>query len=836
MRYRPFILLFIFLLTVFGCADDSLLPEDNEKVPNADMPFTLTFTTCVPGMDDKAPSNMRAIYYGNPTYYEDWVDTQDGIRVLFFITKRAKTGASYVKETYADSHNFVAIDPTNPLKDYFLFESTSRWVTQLPYDEDNTLRYRVTVPVYQIGDKDSEYRNHWERIRELLRTYDFKIAILANHPQSFTWGIESSVLSTPNIDDLSSAKNVKTINDIHHSVADNTYANNTNGNRKDAYLMFVDNKNKIDGIGTMGPFTSWVINRSKLYGDALDGVFSTKETARTWIRDCWIPDLIYNEDSDPDIDYQTLYHNYRHIWSYWNFGGAAEDNALPYTTKSKINTHLNDWEVRNGALLRQWVTTAVEDNNGVLSELSTANTEDNKYDGSMPLTFHPSSARADITDNNGKRLYGVKLPALSSPPKSETTKDCFLFTMPAHGTITVRYTGGTICLSNNGTKVSAASSSSSTINGVKVTEALYTVDIYDKPVTGYIYSSSGTPVVYDIEYTQDQYIYLTDREGILPSSDHPIPMYGVQKFNKLDGWWDEGSSFDLTTGGHDATGKVYNAKTISLLRAVAKIEVLIPKSLGVPKHVYMHSLNASVRCEPMDVATPTNELWKDHNNGCEWKLVQKHGTFLEEGKTSYETNDYKKKLAWYYGNWLEWGWDFNGLQWKPDYDNGPFPRVFNPYISRADCAAFIDVTDYYNDQFYHYLFYMGENTIDASSAYNGAGGSAMIPHIEIRFDERYASTCKVAVNTDLNLMDKDCYHIYFTEGGIASGARDTNGVSKIANGNYETQYETKTEYLKEHWPIMRNHIYRFTLVDNGSNNMSGLVVDAQNRSVDFDFK
>ena len=832
MRYISFILSFVFLLTVCGCADDFLWVEGNGETTSADVPFTLTFTTTAPPMNDEAPKT-RAIYYGNPTYYEDWIDTQDGIRVLFFLTKREKTGNSYVEGEYEDDNNFVAIDKINPLKDYFLFESTSRWVTQLPYDDDNTLRYRVTVPVYQIGQEDSEYRDHWKMIRDYLRTYDFKIAILANHPaNTFTWGFENSVLSAPNIDDLSSASKVKTINDIHHSMADNTYANNTNGYRKDAYEMFVDNKNKIDGIGTMGPYTSWVINRSKLYGDALGGVFSTKETALTWIRDYWIPDLIYNEDSDPDIDYQTLYHNYRHIWSYWNFGGAVEDNGLPYSTKSTTNPHINEWEERNGAMLRQWITTAV-DNNGVLSELSTASTENNKYDGSMYLTFHPSSASAVITSgSNGKRFYGVKLPSISAPSNA-SAKDCFHFEIRGSGSVIVRHSGGTITI-KGGTSPSTTRTTK-TINGVSITEVAYSFDNNDKPIDGFVYSSSGNPIVYDIEYAQDRYVYLTDREGVLPSADNPIPMYGVQKFKALDGWWDEGASFDLTTGGQDTNGNKYEAKTIALLRAVAKIEVIIPKSLGVPKHVYLHSLNASVRCEPMDVATPTNELWKDHNTGCEWKLVQVHGTFIKDEK--YTTDDYKTKLAWYYGNWLEWGWNFNNLKWKPDYEkDGAFPRVFNPYISRADCAAFIDVTDYYNDQYYHYLFYMGENTIDASSNYNGNGGSCMVPHIELRFDERYAATSKVAANTDLNLMDTDCYHIYFVENGIASGARNADGTSKIANGKYESQYETKTEYLKEHWPIMRNHIYRFTLVDNGANNMNGIVVDAQNRSVDFNFK
>ena len=835
MRKILFLISLWLLLLPVGCVKEEFPPEECGESAAASEPFTLTFTIGVPAMDSGAET--RAIFYGNPLYYEDWIDTQNGLRVLFFISKREKTG---VAGQYADNDSRVAVDPKNPLKDYFLFESTSRWVTQLPYDDDNNLRYRITVPVYQIGDEESEYREYWPEIRNLLRKYDFKVAILANHKSPsntsvFKWSFDDSLLSAADTDDLSKATNVKTINDIHHTVQDANYATSTSGNRKDGFDMLVD-KN----TNTMGPYIDWVTARSELYGDALGGTFSTTDEARVWIRDYWIPDIIYNEDTDPDIEYQTLYHNYRHIWSYWNFGGAAADNALPYSTKSKINRHINEWEVRNGKLLREWVTDAYENKGGTLTELSTASTASTareKYDGSMPLTFHPSEAKAVITSSTtGKRLYGVKLPKLSSDPSSSSAKDCFHFKINAAGTVTVRYSGTEKAVFIKGASTSNGSKiSSQTINGVKVHEYQITYNTVNSKLDGYIYCKNNEATIHDIEYTQDEYMYGSDREGILPSSDHPIPMYGVQKYGKLDGYWDEGSSFDLTEGGVNQNGENYHARTISLLRAVAKIEVLIPKSIGVPKHIYMRAFNRRVRCEPMDVATPTNELWKEHNNGCEWEMVKARGPMMGSSGT-YETTEYKKKLAWFYGNWLEWGWKFNNLtSVTPSYSEGPFPRLYNPYINRADRAAFIDVTDYYNDQFYHYLFYMGENTLDAPTDYSGAGGGAAVPHVEIRFDERYASTCKVATNSDLNLMDNDCYRIYFTDKGLASGARDANGVSKIRYDRYSDDYEKKPEYVKEHWPVIRNHVYSFTVVDNGTNSMNGLVVDVQNRSTDFDF-
>ena len=820
MRKILFVISLLFVLLFTGCVYDDVLEGGCGSA--AEEPFTLSFTVGVPAMDSGAPT--RAIFYGNPLYYEDWIDTQNGLRVLFFISKREQTG---VAGTYKDDDKRVASDPTNPLKDYFLFESTSRWVTQLPYDDSNNLRYRITVPVYQIGNEDSGYSKHWETIRKWLREYDFKVAILANHPEGLNWTVSNSVLSANNINDLRGEKNIKTINDIHHSVYDRQYHSGSSG-RAEGYDMLRD------GSGNMGPFIDWVTMRSELYGDALGGTFNSKETALTWVRDYWNPNIIYNEDTDPDIDYQTLYHNYRHVWSYWNFGGAATDNALPYSTKSRINKHIGEWEVRNGRLLRELVTTAVN-NGGTLSELSTAPSGVNKYDGSLPLTLHPSSAKAVITTPvNGTRLYGIQLPSTSAPSNT-SSKDCFYFKLNASGSVVVRSSGGTIALKCSIT-VPTPVTSTQTVNGVSIKETIWSfTSNFTAPADCYIYSSSGTSVVYDIETVQDQYLYLTDREGILPSSDHPSPMYGVQKYGKLEGFWDEGAAFDLT----DSSNTGYNAKKLSLLRAVSKIEVLIPKSLGVPKHVYMHSLNRNVRCEPVDVATPTDELWKDHNDGCEWKLIQKHGPSMNSSG-SYTVDDYKKKLAWYYGNWLEWGWDFNDSKSKPDYaKDGEFPRIMNPYINRSDCAAFIDVTDYYNDQYYHYLFYMGENTLDAPTNYSGnsssTNGSAKVPHIEIRFDERYAALNKIAANSDLNLMDNDSYRIYFTEGGIAKDARDANGVSKIPYNQYSAQYENQTKFISEHWPIIRNHVYRFKVNDAGTDGMNGLVVDVEDRSADFDF-
>lgn len=74
--------------------------------------------------------------------------------------------------------------------DKFLFESKSRWLTEVD-SKDGNRRWRVGIPIFQYlsdnasKDEDGRYENdeyHWDEIVDYMRNNSFKIAILANRP------------------------------------------------------------------------------------------------------------------------------------------------------------------------------------------------------------------------------------------------------------------------------------------------------------------------------------------------------------------------------------------------------------------------------------------------------------------------------------------------------------------------------------------------------------------------------------------------------------------------------------------------------------------------------
>lgn len=800
MRYNIVPILFMFMLALTGCVDEPLITSVDKDVDQiiANGP-TLSFDVGLNGFDNG--SGSRAIASGDPTYYEDWIDTQDKFRVLFFLDlSDAPEYASKLSGKYG--------------KDIFLFESTSRWANQIGTDSQGNIQWHVVVPLYQIGEENIEYKDKWEEIRNLLRKYPFKVAILANHPLPKTkgggpnWTVNDSFLN-------SDATKWKTINDIHHSVEDATYqsrSSNTDSN-KDSYSHVMENRTY------MGPFQDWVIQRAVKYGDGFGGSFNSRETARKWIRDRWHPALKYNEDNDPEIEYEPLYRNYRHLWYVWNFGGGATNNAYPYSKLSSVNENLDEWEERNGKNLREWIENA--GNGNTLSSMSRTEGENTNY-----LNFTSSGATAYVeTQSDGKKYYGVNMTANSK----------FTFNMHSHGTIFVTYIGtgstsvngkksdgGTMSISEQGT------SSEKDKYGNTITTDWYYIKVMEDPHDVNVQASSGTKIL-QIEFVRDEYLYLTDREAVIPSTEQPIPMFGMQSFDKLEGFWEEGSTFNLSDGG---TGtKKYAGKKISLIRAVAKVEVLIPKTIGVPKHVYMRSLNRHVRCEPIDVQTPTDLLWKDHDNGCEWKDIQDFGAMYNRGDLT--NANYRQIISWFWGSWLDWGWKFvgnHGTQRPNGSPNNRYPHLFNPYINRSDFASFADITDYYSDGYYHYVLYMGDNTIDAPTDHYKTSSRPMVPHVEIRFDRRYKGVSTVTTNTDINLEDNDCYRFYFTENGLACA------YGTIGKTGYDQDYERNTTYTNKHWPIMRNHHYRFTIKGIETDGIGILPCDVEVRNSNIQYK
>ncbi|MCH5332099.1 MAG: hypothetical protein J1E33_06830, partial [Alistipes sp.] len=224
-----------------------------------------------------------------------------------------------------------------------------------------------------------------------------------------------------------------------------------------------------------------------------------------------------------------------------------------------------------------------------------------------------------------------------------------------------------------------------------------------------------------------------NRTAIHPSKDYPIPMYGIQRFTKIPAdAWTKGTPFNLSVIPHvenkNGAYKDYTAN-ISLLRSVVKLELRIPRKYQQPKYVGLTYSNIYARCEPMDVWTPTNDIWeKEHDKDCEWKTIMSHALMSQNySETGTSKGDYWNRLWWFYGAWMEtnpatgnpW-WNFNtdksqGNGFNPNNRNhSDSPKIFNPCIQRnqrVTCTnAMVE-----DDEYYHYVVYTGERNVNDPS-------------------------------------------------------------------------------------------------------------------------
>ena len=654
-------------------------------------------------------------------------------------------------------------------------------------------------------DKNTGYTKNWyvriplsklpngETFADKLRSESFKIAVLAN------WST-MPVIRESSVDSEGNYIPGDDIDVLHH---------NPNETTVDPVYQYL-----YPGTAPKrGYFTDWVQSNSPANG--FD--FSSKEKARETIRQKWDPALSENVVEDPtnatEEDYQ--YRKFTDLWFLWNFGGAADDNALPYGTcilslddESKNGYVFTDdkksaWETRNGLNLRTWITGGNENFTGE-RDLSDLNNSDLNY-----LKFKTKTTAKAVVEKIGNlKYYGVKLPKIVSQSETgrsynrvndENDDAIFSFIARATGTlfITAKSVNGNTC------KITAQVGYTQTTEDFKFGGQIQTIEKKIN-ITGdekrvYIYNnSSGNEdvIIYQIEYVQDEYIYAADRSGIKPSADYPIAMYGIQSFSELGPVWAKGTSFDLSN--YDGTGSSWNVtngySTIPLLRSVAKIELKIPISSFQERFVYLRCANRKARWEPVDLKTNTKEVWKDitssgnHPADCEWFTIKNQPPFYG----SPEGTTYESKLAWYYGSWL--GND----------PNGNYPKIMNALIDRSDFVEFIPAG---SDGIYNrYVLYIGEKYVDDPNTKGDITANPKVCHIEFRLkDDPYT-----------NLDDNECYRIYFIEGGVKDDAYIPEFNPAGRNGqddDWEHQYEQDADILADHWPIMRNHVYSFTLQD-----------------------
>ena len=807
--------------------------------------------------------------------YENYIDTQDKFRVFFFTE-----GGD------------------------FLFGATDRTVSSLLSTSDSQTDYwYVRIPMTMIVDRDNnEYDIN--KIKDYLKNHSFKVAVLANWPNggekvnpadwddsegtssgenpSSTlkgnplWNWNNSILNKD-----ADPSDIRNINDLHHVYNDLYYGNDS---RRPVYQHFMASVSGKDAGLYSGEPTDWVkmrdINDETGWRKSYDlstevPSFDSKTTANQWIRANCSPDVTLNQG-------KKIYRHYQHMWFLWNFDASykyglwmnatEEDKNGKYKGFDKsyednwgwkddspatvVNPWGAKWYERNGKRLYEWMNPSLTGNKAI--GIITIDIGESNND--VFFKYIPKSGEYAYCKKVGD-YYGVQLPEIGNVAVTSETEGMMTFQARTSGTLRIRWgsadsRGARLGVQTGTTYYAPVADVTSetpidwTVPGNGQNYLDITVEGNSVPV--YIFGAKGNAIVYSIEFIRGRYLYETDREGIAPNPNQGIPMYGVKHFDKIPDW---------------QRGTTHNLQgVVSLIRALAKVEIYIKGSFGQPRHVYMREINRAARCEPMDVHTSTDSLWvNDHlvytgEGACEWFRIQKYGPVYNKMSEA----DYPNWLSWFYGSWKYDPSDSSPILWKnqgegTSYEyNGDLgyyvpkgqmtgwtkssfnysgytteqpPHIFNPYMYRSSYCRFLYAGyDTQGGGYYKYVLYLPEKNIDDPSTAGKPETTPKVPHIEYRFPPRNSAStddedgdedvpsavASVFSNTEYNLDDDDCYRIYFTNYGesTASDAEGSiYGLDKnpfLTNGtkwNYDN-YERSRERLAYHWPIVRNHRYQ----------------------------
>lgn len=306
----------------------------------------------------------------------------------------------------------------------------------------------------------------------------------------------------------------------------------------------------------------------------------------------------------------------------------------------------------------------------------------------------------------------------------------------------------------------------------------------------------------------------------MPSEEHPIPMYGIQIFDPIPpSQWKAGTPFDLSNIPADAFPNAkYEYKSISLLRSCVRLDLKIPKSIKngqKPQVVSLWYSNIYSRCEPMDTWTPTDQIWKgNHDKDCEWLSILNYGPICTNSSPGNGTTKalYQQRISWFYGIWKEKGWQFmtrSGSRVTPvaETSTTPYPHIFNPCIQRNKVIRcnYGDVSDYYNDGYYHWVVYTGERNINDPNTLPNMTKNPYIACFVISWDKSKYYCIPLLNYAQNNDADRSSVFGPHTH-DIYSGAQWPSAMD-----TYMNSLITETNKNNYPYPLLRNHIYRFTL-------------------------
>lgn len=875
--------LFPVLLTVLmaGCVDKDLGVTDPaaDGLPEIEGDAIGFMVRMDRSISTRADGGDFTSFANNVESYENYIDTQDKFRVFFFTEHgdflfgaNDRVIGTHKQSGINSDYWYVRI-PMSMLVD----RQNKEYDVEKIKDYLRNNKFKVAVLANWPNKGARVNPSDYDDSEEGRNTSENTSSSLKGEPN---WGWDNSILNRD-----ADAKNIRNINDLHH-LYDETknYADkSTSSDRQSKYYVYGFLMKEVtdsdgDKYFAMGEPTDWVKMRNVSEGwhasyemkQLKDGVteYQNKEAANQWIRQNWNPDMKMNQE-------KKIYRSYQHLWYLWNFHAAyatgnkagnvsyemngnnkrkdsnghyivtGVTDASAYDDNFGWNDGLSgdyknnpwgkEWYIRNGDILYNWMNGTSSNTN--LTALETVTGDDSEYF----LTFTPGSGCYMVSlTSGGKTYYGIRLPGQTITKVDKNTQNYFTFMARSEGTLRIRFSSASsstakIWVSKNGDKDKEYSATGTTPVDLNIDGGYRDYSAAEESYPIHIVCSSGTAVIYSIEFIRGKYLYDTDREGVAPSRDFAIPMYGVRDYEAMKDW-EHGTTQNLE-------GDVY------LVRSLAKVELYLPSKYGKPKHVYFRGMNRTNRCEPMDVETQTHLLWKPEaphtSSECEFFQIQSYGAQYDESKPDKvddSAKNYKSWLSWFYRSWAsaDWqktytklangeyntnikgkGWDFQGVDpldinvTKTMTDRQDvYPHIFNPNINRSDFCEFLyaGMDEAGN---YKYVLYMPEHNIDDPNNVGYQISTPKVPHIEYRYDENNSNNYS---NGEINLDDADCFRIYFTNyGKTGGGLEGTTANPNIGNINKDEWegYEKTSAIGTYHWPILRNHIYQFYVEENG---------------------
>ena len=350
-----------------------------------------------------------------------------------------------------------------------------------------------------------------------------------------------------------------------------------------------------------------------------------------------------------------------------------------------------------------------------------------------------------------------------------------------------------------------------------------------------------------------------------PDKSYPIPMYGIQQFQPLTDWA-EGTTYNLTRP---------SDKPVSLLRSVVKLELLLPKE---PTFVILKYINIYARCEPMNVWTPTDEIWGEHNSDeCEWETVWKYGTLSKRTDYSIEVyksdgsvqpnidpkgnwcngvggtgtvedckQQYQNRMSWLYGIWAkDKGWKWNGrpIELPTEAEKGKYPQILNSCIQRNNFVNCEKVRDpkYKKDGYIRYVIYTGERNVNDPSKLDQLNNEGTVAYWHIGIGGTVYSI-PLAKNFPQDLTYKKVNSSNLSTENAPS-IHTQSGTERLSSNVmspyfYAVQEMKDANYQNMPIPLIRNHVYRFKIGNpnpqwqaktraNDNNDSEGITVEVE---------